>query len=378
MNRRFITAVAGVPLLVLSLASPVAAARPPATLSVVATIPVGERPITPVLDEGTGQVYVANTQSASISVIDTSSNAVTVTIDVGTPLDDEIEELALDSVRGRLFALIPYTNSLVVIDTGTNMVSKRVALKGNPTDMVLDSTRGRLYVLTEHPTALVTLSSSSGAVLRTVAAPTGATIMSLNRANGRLYMDYWRANRGSILAVNPSTARIVWRIAGIDDAAAMVPDPARSLLYVPLADDEDPGTLLVLDTRTRREVAAITVGMWPGLPVLDTTRNRLYLSTANEKFVTVIDTTTNTVVGRIATGGDPSMPTLDAAGARIFVSTWARSGASVLMVDLATNAIVARAFVGEAPSLPVVNAASTQIYVANESDGTVSVVSVSG
>jgi YVTN family beta-propeller protein len=377
MHRTVLAAAAGIPLLALSLASPVSAVLPQATLTTVATIPVGEEPITPVLDEATGQLYVANTESASISVISTAGNAVTTTIDVGTPSDDEIEQMAIDSARGRLFALIPYTNKLLVIATGTNTIVKTVTLKGDPTAMVLDAPRGLVYVLTEHPTALVTVASPSGAVVRTAAAPTGATIMSLNPANGRLYTDYWRSNQGSILAVDPRTARTVWRIAGIDDAVAMVPDSARSLLYVPLHDDEDPGTLLVLDTKRRKIVTGITVGMWPGLPVLDTTRNRLFLASANSRSVAVIDTLTNAVVGSIPTGGNPSTPVLDAAGTHLLISTWARSGGSVLMVDPATNAVLATAPVGEAPSRPAVSSAGNRVYVANSSDGTVSVVAVS-
>ncbi|MDP1875931.1 MAG: YncE family protein [Actinomycetota bacterium] len=377
MPRTLIAAAVGIPLLALSLASPVSAVLPQATLTAVATIPVGERPSTPVLDEATGQLYVANSESASISVIGTSSNAVVATIDIGTPGDDEIEDLALDSARGRLFALIPYTNTLLVIGTGTNTILKTITLKGDPTAMVLDGPRGRLYVLTKHPTALVTVASPSGAVVRTAAAPTGATILSLNPANGRLYTDEWRSNRGSILAVDPRNSRAVWRIAGIDDAVAMVPDAARSLLYVPLHDDEDPGTLLVLDTRSRKVVTGITVGMWPGLPVLDTLRNHLYLASANSRSIAVIDTVTNTVIGRIATGGNPATPVLDAAAARLFISTYARSGGSVLMVDPATNGILATAFVGDSPSSPVINSSATRVYVANRYDGTVSVIAAS-
>jgi YVTN family beta-propeller protein len=294
------------------------------------------------------------------------------------PVDDEITDVALDAAHDRLFALIPYANQVVVIDTSTNTVRKRVTLTGDANRMVLDVQRAKLYILTEHPTSLVTISTLTSTVQRKAKAPTGATLMELNPSTGMLYMDSWVSNRGSIIAVDPRSARILWRVKGIDDAAAIVPNSTGRLLYVPLADDEHPGSLLVVNAPTRKESASITVGMWPGLPVLDEARARLYLATANERFVTVIDTVTNTVIGRIPTGGDPSTPTLDGSGARLFVSSYARSGGSVLMIDPQSNAVVARVAVGESPSSPVVDAAGTRLYVSSWVGSTVSVINVGG
>jgi YVTN family beta-propeller protein len=98
-------------------------------LSVVATITVGQEPRALALSNGGQILYAANSLSDTISVINTATNIATTTIaGVSNPTG-----LWTDTASTTLYATSGATNSVKVIDTATRSVTSSVAVGNAPT-----------------------------------------------------------------------------------------------------------------------------------------------------------------------------------------------------------------------------------------------------
>jgi len=93
------------------------------------------------------------------------------------------------------------------------------------------------------------------------------------------------------------------------------------------------GRITVLDTRSYKVAARITVGYAPDGPVVDAARRRLYVPEFDEgdgHSVYVIDTRTNTVIDTLRVDRGPSSPALDQGSGRIYVPSWVEGTVTVI------------------------------------------------
>ena len=115
------------------------------TNKVVATIPVGTSPHGVVaLDSPVGgfsTIYVTNSGSNTISVIDGKTNKVVATIPVGTSPHDII-----GSMLGKLYVTNSGSDNVSVIDGKTNKVVATIPSGNLPNDVASDETYSKIYV----------------------------------------------------------------------------------------------------------------------------------------------------------------------------------------------------------------------------------------
>ena len=129
---------------------------PPNSTSIVTTVPVGSRPHS--IDFGLGKVFVTNSGSNSVSIIDGKTDRVEATIPVGANPhgiaaaynDDEDSNNALDS---NLLLKFPYTyvantdsNTVSVIDGKTDRVEATIPVGSQPHGIIVSNTLGKVYV----------------------------------------------------------------------------------------------------------------------------------------------------------------------------------------------------------------------------------------
>ena len=107
--------------------------------TVVATVPVGSLPEGVAYDSAKGEVFVANDDSATVSVISDSTNAVVATVPVGSIP----EGLAYDSGKGEVFVTNLGSNTVSVISDSTNAVVVIVPVGSFPNGVAYDSARAR-------------------------------------------------------------------------------------------------------------------------------------------------------------------------------------------------------------------------------------------
>ena len=113
-------------------------------LQVTATIPVGSVPIGVAVNATSNKIYVANSASNNISVIDGSSNTVIAT--VADPSAVEPVAVAVNPTTNTIYVANLQSNNLSVIDGATNSVTATIPVGTSPSGVAVESQMNFIYV----------------------------------------------------------------------------------------------------------------------------------------------------------------------------------------------------------------------------------------
>lgn len=131
------------------------------SLRLIATIDTGLRPVA-VVASSANRVYVVNSDSDNITVIDGQTLRVLGVV----PLSLLISGMAVHPDTGRLYVACPSTNSVFVVDDA--QVMGEVAVGLCPNDVALSEDASRLYVLNHVSGDLSVVSTSDNTVVHTM------------------------------------------------------------------------------------------------------------------------------------------------------------------------------------------------------------------
>jgi YVTN family beta-propeller protein len=298
------------------LAQDVAAQR-----TVIATIPVGDRPLdvaaTPM------RAFVTNEADDTLSIIDATTNAV-----VGVPLmvGDMPRGVAVDPVNLAVYVANYGDDSVWAVYVGEVFSTWDVIpVGGGPEGVAVMASTNRIYV--------------TGVAANRVSVIDGATnVVTANIPVG---------NAPSGIAVNQTTNRIY-------------------------AANRLGNSVSVIDGATNNVVTTVAVGNEPRDVAVNATTNRVYVSNGMDNTVSVIDGATNAVVATIGVGQGPTGVAANPTTDLVYVAN--TDDGSVSVISEATNAVVDTVAVGGGPLGVAVNPVANRIYVTNNSDDTVTVI----
>ncbi|HLJ85226.1 MAG TPA: YncE family protein [Candidatus Angelobacter sp.] len=286
----------------------------------VAEIPVGRNPVAIAANVTTKRVYVANSDSNNVTVIDGNLAA----------------------------ALLPSQAPATVLP------AKSVAYIAN------ESTVSVVDLTTIDPL------TSASTVIANINAGSKPVAVALTPDLSRGYV----ANFGSanVSVFDTATNKVIATIP-VDDtpiALAMLPD--GSGVYVA---NFETGTISLIDTATNTVTADFKVSVQPAALALSQDGSRLYVAAFDDFAMRVIATNTNTGIDTVQLVTDPIALALSPDGFFAYVANFGASSLSV--VDLATNRVVAALPVGNNPSGVVLTPDGSSLYVSNQGSSTVSV-----
>jgi len=152
------------------------------------------------------------------------------------------------------------------------------------------------------------------------------------------------------------------------------------------------GSVSIIDSRTRRVVGTVPVGVNPGAVTVDARTHRAYVlnagmsvttsvrrggtyrstSTPLPGSVSVLDTRDGRIVRTLTIGGEPRGLAVDARTGHLFVADAARNTVSMFVAD--TGVLVRRVAVGRSPVGIAVDARTGHVFVVNQGSGTVSML----
>jgi YVTN family beta-propeller protein len=254
------------------------------TNKLVVTVPVGTAPVNPTFSLDGKSVYVANSQAGTLSVIDVATNKVTATIPAGGPMPSGL-------------AFLPDGKRLLV-----TLLGETVTTAGN----------------------VVIITLATGEISPPI--PVGAQ----------------------------------------PERLALTPDGQRA--YVSHLGD---GKMSVIDIATAKVIETITVGDLPFNPLVVPDGSRLYVGTLLSNLINVIDTKTNMIVSKIMTDSPNGM-----AFSRDYKSLYVTNvfSATVSEVSLETNMVVRTAPAGDTPGFIDVTEDSKKAFFVHPAGTTVDVL----
>lgn len=291
--------------------------------SVVATIPVGQKPVGVAVDVH-DHVFVANSGATTVSVINAVTNKVSATLNVGL----YPESVATDPQFG-----------VYVANGGTFTVSALDRFHALVATIVVGGPPG-------HPTP-------------------DRLRVGVDHLMSRAYVANRGLGRVSIIKISSDPPALTHDFTALPGPLGVVVDPVSHRVFV---TQPDHNKVSVIDP-IQGDMWSIPVGLHPTGIAFDPQRHRTYVANSGFKTVSMLDMTTGGV-SNIDVGANPTGVAADSHG-RVYVT---HPDGLVRVIDPNSASVTARVPVGSQPQGLAFEPHSNRVYVANRGDGTVSVI----
>ncbi|HXT83506.1 MAG TPA: beta-propeller fold lactonase family protein, partial [Verrucomicrobiae bacterium] len=176
------------------------------TNTVKATINVGSNPIDLAYDPETHNMYVANENSNTVSVIDSSTNTVKYTINVGSgPFNgNNPVGISYNPYNNNMYVTSFNSNTVSVIDSSTNTVKVTIKVGNNPFGIAYNPYNHNIYVANENSNTVSVIDSSTNTVKATINVKKGPVSLVYNPYNHNMYVTNFGSNTVSVISPNLS------------------------------------------------------------------------------------------------------------------------------------------------------------------------------
>src|SRR2546426_1517164 len=354
------------------------------TNKVTANVEVGIAPEGLALADG--KIYVANSGSSSVSVIDSSSNTVVETI----PVEIDPVDMAYDSTNKAIYVTDKSSGELSIINTTSLSLEGVINVGSTPASIAYDSTNNELYLTNEVNLSvsgsanegLVTVipvrdipnlgadisisdqqTSSGTEVALKADVPVGGapTAIVYDPSNNMIYTADSASDTVSV--IDAASDKVITNIPVGIEPTAIVYDSVNSNIYVA---DTGSNNIVEVSTEDNSIVATIDVGLQPSGIAFDQANSELYVSNSGSDTVSVIDTNSNTVVATIDVGINPTSVAYDPINGEVYVAnsgTTEKSSNIVSVIDTATNEVVKNIPVGSDPTFVTVDTNNGEVFV---------------
>jgi len=305
-------------------------------------------------------VFVENTNSGDVSIIDAATLRVVGTIPVGLSPDDIVaspsgDMLYVSRIVHRADGRPTGTGELVAIDPGTRQVSWQVAFRGVPNHVAVSPDGHRVYVTVVSGNYVDVFDVARHALVDSVDVGTGPHDIEVSRDGKFVYVGLIRGT--DVTVFDAATNRIVRRIPFGANVRPIALSRDESRLYVQLSQYYG---FVVADPRTGKILKRVEMPLPKGAQRPDTlpvTTNHGIRVTGDGRYLIVNGSMTDLaaiytlpdlrLAATIPVGRDPNWVTLSPDGRRVFISN--RGSDDVSVIDLATRKEVARVKVGRYP-----------------------------
>lgn len=388
--------------------------------TLLTTVPLGDpymgrSPTGIAVNRTTGRVYVANTASGTVTVLDGSTNAPIASVPFGTG----VTNLAVNATTNRVYVVLS-TDQLAVIDGATYRAIGAVSFPpgSSARGVAVNEGANRIYVALDDNNAVAVVDGGA-LTYTTIGGVQDARQIAVNEASGRFYVTWIDGQSGAHkinvydagtnalvttisalggipaenIAADPVANRIYFSglnpaIGVIDGATntlattipvtttpafappssslngsaqaiqALSADPASGLVYA----TSDNGTLAVVNGVNGSVVGTLRVGGRPTGVVVNATSGKWYASLGAASAVLALPGGSTAADRTLALASSPTGVGVNRATGEIWVAN--AGSANVLVLDGTTHALRAALPAGTTPAQVGVNAATNRVYVA--------------
>jgi YVTN family beta-propeller protein len=258
---------------------------------VINTIDVGDTPTCAVTNHAGTRVYTANLDS--VSVIDTASQSVVATI----PVPDGPFGIAVNPAGTRVYVANFDNPTVTVIDATANTVIASIPLPDTPLGIDVDSSGNSIYVGFPNSFTIVRIDAGTNTIAAT-SAPLDVQPAGIEaQTSGPVYVaDY---ADGQVATLNGVVQQSVTSFPDSEPGAGIVMDPASGQVYFTRDPQTSHGFVNQLGG------GSAPVGGQPLGIAVTPTGSKLYVSNRLDGTVTAVDATTMTPLATIPVGYNP-------------------------------------------------------------------------
>lgn len=167
-------------------------------------IPIGTKGIAgPTIPSSVNQIYVANSNSNNVSVIDGKTNTIIGTVTVGSgPLS-----VGVNPTTNRIYVANFGSNNVTVIDGNTNAVITIITVSTNPRGVGVNPITNRIYVANFGSNNVSVINGFSNAVITNIMVGEYPERVDVNPTTNRIYVTNQGSNKVSV--INGSTNTVI-------------------------------------------------------------------------------------------------------------------------------------------------------------------------
>jgi len=249
------------------------------------------------------------------------------------PVGNSPYQMAYDPQNNYIYVANSWSNNVSIINGLTNTVVGNITLGSRmPMGITYDSQNGYLYV-TDAESGVENITVINGAtneIIKNISIGSSfSSVFALyDPDNGYIYI----TGNDGVCVLNPSTNTIFNISAGLIQSWGIAYDPDNKYLYV---TDDGSGLIAIIDTQTNTLVKTLNVGqVSTDYAVYDPYNKYVYASNYRNNIIYVINATTNTFAGQNITLSDhPNGMVIDPDNHYLYVVFWA----SLVIIDPSTN-----------------------------------------
>ncbi len=329
---------------------------PASAQTVTATLSAGTSPYAAGANPVSNKIYVANSASSSVTVIDGASNS-TTTVAVGSGPN----AVAVNPVANKIYVANSASNSVTVIDGASNSVTT-VTVGSSPVAVAVNPVTNKIYVANSASNSVTVIDGASNSVT-TVTVGSSPVAVAVNPVTNKIYVANSASN--SVTVIDGASNSVTTVTVGSSPVAVAV-NPVTNKIYVA---NSASNSVTVIDGASN-STATVTVGSGQKSLVVNPVTNKIYVANSASNTVTVIDGASNSTA-TVTVGSSPHAIAVNSVINKVYVANYASN--SVTAIDGASNSTVTVTAVS-GPNAVAVNPATNKIYVANNSSNNVTVI----
>jgi YVTN family beta-propeller protein len=245
------------------------------------------------------RVYVTNYRDNRVYIIDTETNTVVGFVSVGsTPSGIAMApdgSVVYVANAGDTITPEPNSNTISVIETATNTVIATIPVQEGPSDLAVTPDGRRLYVANAFRGSLSVIDTASNTLLLSLQGLSFASGVVVNSAGTKVYA----TATGGLYVIDTLTNSVVAVVPLGCGPRGVTVTPDGRLIYAASYCD---GTVYVIDGDTNFIITTVPVGVGVMGVAAAPDGQHVYVTNRIEGFVSVIETSSNKVIDRIPTG----------------------------------------------------------------------------
>ena len=292
--------------------------------------------------------YISNSGSSNVSVIDTATDTVIATVNVGS--DPHGVAVSPDGLN--VYVANAGSDSVSVIDTATNTVKDTVIVEDCPRGVAVSPDGTKVYVTNsgsyDDPRNTVSvIDASINKVISTVNVGNSPFGIDISSSGKKVYVANYLSNTVSVIDTATDTVTSTVNVGENPQGVAVTPDGSK--VYVANFWSHN---VSVIDTATNTVKDTVIVEDWPYGVAVSPDGKKVYVGyggphAAMVNSIQVIDTATNTVTTEIKAGQNPQGVAVTPDGKKVYTVNYFSNSVSV--IDAATNTATGTIKVGSFP-----------------------------
>lgn len=288
--------------------------------------------------------YVSNRDSNDISIIDTSTNLVVDTINVGP----KPRGMAINPSCSRLYVTVQDSDEVVVIDTKNNNVVARIEVGDEPFAIDVHPSGSPVYVANWEDEYVSVIDANTNEVTASnIAVGNQQQIVAFNPSGTHAFVSH-RGDKDSVSVIDTNKNKVdVSAIpvgTGNSDPRDIAFNPTGSTAYVTLRENDG---ISLIDTKSQNQRSIVKVGDDPVNIVLTRDGSRAYVTNNDDNNVSVINLVAgNEIVTTVAVGQTPNGLAITPDGRYLYV---ANKDDTVSIIETESNTVIKTISAGDQP-----------------------------